>query len=638
MFIRINKNLKKERAMTEQNTAETYRFQTEDDRLLDIVINSLYSDKEIFLRELISNGADAIGKAKYLSLSDEAYSTKNGDYRITIKLDPTNKSLLITDNGVGMTKQEIIDHLGTIARSGTHEFLKNLEQPQTQELIGQFGVGFYSVFMVADHVDVISKSAHEEQAWKFSSTGKGSFSLEPVEKTERGTTIIAHMKDDEYLHLHRIKHVVEKYSNYAPVPIYLEHEIKNEENDDKTWTTERLNETQPLWLTSKNNISEEQYKEFYREIGKDFRDPLSWLHGKIEGTTQYTYLLYIPSELPFYFSYQETPKGVKLHVKHILITDDSTLLLPRYLSFISGVVDFQDLPLNVSRELLQEHKSIERAKTAITKKILSHLQTMATDQPTEYGKFWKNFGQMFKMFPADDHQHKDIILPLLRFNSTQSQQELIGLDDYIARMPAEQKAIYYVTASTLDAAINSPHMDYFKKHNIEVLLLLDRVDESLMNYLSSYKEKDFQSITRAELKDIAPEADQTDKEDTQNDLSATCAQLKESLTGKVKDVRVSSRLVDAPCCLVVDQSFTLHMQRLLKEAGQSLPETLPILEINKNHAIVKQIQALEGKNISRWATFLFSLALLAEGGQLNDPASFSKEISVLLNQVHLNEL
>jgi molecular chaperone HtpG len=589
------------------------------------------------LRELISNAADAISKAKFLALSNEAFSATNGDYRITLKIDPANKALIISDNGVGMSKQELIDHLGTIARSGTHEFLKNLEQPQTQELIGQFGVGFYSVFMVAHQVEVISKAGLEDSAWKFSSKGEGSFSIDQADQTERGTTIIAHMKDDEYLHPFRIKHIVEKYSNYAPVSIYLEHEEKQADSEETTWTTELLNETRPLWLTSKTNISDDQYKEFYREIGKDYRDPLSWIHGKIEGSTQYTYLLYIPSELPFYASYQDAPKGVKLHVKHIFITDDSTLLIPRYLSFVTGVVDFQDLPLNVSRELLQEHKSIERAKTAITKKILNHLEAIATDQPEEYCKFWKQFGQILKMFPAENNDHKDIIVPLLRFNSTQYQQDLIGLDDYISRMPADQKAIYYVTASTLDAAINSPHMDYFKKHNIEVLLLLDRVDESLMNYLGSYKEKDFQSITRAELKD-APANDTEETRQDAADFSEICTQLKEALTGKVKEVRISSRLVDAPCCLVVDHSFTLHMQRLLKEAGQAIPETLPILEINKEHAIIKQIQSVEETKKERWANFLFSLAMLAEGGQLNDPASFSKEISVLLKQVHLNEL
>jgi molecular chaperone HtpG len=620
-----------------QNLHETYRFQTEDKRLLDLVINSLYSEKDIFLRELVSNAADAISKAKFLALSDQAFENQEGGYKITIKIDPTNKVLMITDNGVGMSKQDLIDHLGTIARSGTHEFLKNIEQPQTQELIGQFGVGFYSVFMVAHHVDVISKAAHETQAWQFSSSGEGSFTVNPADHFERGTTIIAHMKDDEYLHPFRIKHIIEKYSKYAPISIYLEHEEKQEGSDEKIWTTELLNETQPLWLNSKNNISDDQYKEFYREVGKDYRDPLTWIHGKIEGNNQYTYLLYIPTELPFYASYQETPKGVKLYVKHIFITDDSTLLIPRYLSFISGIVDFQDLPLNVSRELLQEHKSIERAKTAITKKILAHLQHIAQENKAQYADFWKHFGQMFKMFPAEDQHHKETILPLLRFSSTNNPEELTSVDDYIARMPQDQKAIYYITASTLDAAINSPHMDYFKKSGFEVLLLLDRVDESLMNYLGSYKDKEFQSITRADLKDLATAKNEKEDEANQSFIGI-CSQLKDSLVGKVKEVRVSSRLVDAPCCLVVDHSFTLHMQRLLKEAGQSLPESLPILEINKEHAIIKQMQSMNSSHAHRWANFLYSLAMLAEGGQLNDPASFSKEISTLLNQVHLNDL
>lgn len=623
--------------MTEHHNTETYRFLTEDTRLLDLVINSLYSDKDIFLRELISNASDAISKVKFLAISDEKIAQQESDYKITIKIDPSNKRLIISDSGIGMSKQELIDHLGTIARSGTHEFLKNMDSNQAQDMIGQFGVGFYSVFMVAQSVDVISRSALGEDAWMFSSQGQGSFTITPVNKNERGTTIIAHMKDDEYLHFYRVKHIIEKYSKFAPVPIFIEHEEKNDK-DEKEWVTIRANETQPLWLKNKSNISDEEYKEFYKETSKDYHEPMTWIHGKIEGTSDYRFLLYIPTELPFYFWHQEKPKGVKLFVKNIFITDDASLLMPRYLSFISGIVDFQDLPLNVSRELLQEHKSIERAKTALTKKVLAHLQQLAQEQTSEYQKFWTQFGQMIKMFPAEDIQHKDTILPILRFTSTTTGQDSItGLDDYISRMKEDQKAIYYITSSTWDAAINSPHMDYFKKNNIEVLLLLDRVDESLMNYLGSYKDKDFQSITRAQLKDLSEEAAK-EKETQQAEYQDLCTALKNSLSGKVKDVKISSRLVDAPCCLVVDDSLTLHMQRLLKEAGQQLPESLPILEINIDHKIIKEIQEMDSSKVDRWGLFLYSLAMLAEGGQLSDPASFSKQISQLLNQVHLTEI
>ncbi|MBM4223106.1 MAG: molecular chaperone HtpG, partial [Gammaproteobacteria bacterium] len=554
--------------MSQNAHSEKYRFQTEDRRLLDLVIHSLYSEKDIFLRELIANAADAISKAKYMRLQHPELSI-NPEFEVVIKCDPKNRCLVISDNGIGMSKQELIDHLGVIARSGTHDFLKDKNSSSEQslnELIGQFGVGFYSVFMVASSVDVISRSIHSDEAWQFHSDGQGEFSISASERKTHGTTIIAHMKDDEYLHPYRIKHIVEKYSYYAPVSVYLESEeqkhhdedsseIESESTENVSWKKEKINETQPLWLRSKNNIEEAEYISFYKEVGKDYKDPLSWLHGKIEGSSDYTFLLYIPKDISLMaWQYQEKPSRVKLHVKHIFITDDSLLLLPRYLSFISGIVDFQDLPLNVSRELLQEHKTIERAKTALTKKVLSHLEDMSTKETEKYNEFWSHFGQIFKMFPAEDPQLKEPILPLLRFPSTVTGKgHWTSLSEYVSRMQPEQKVIYYITASTWDAAMNSPHMDYFKKKGIEVLLLTDRVDESLMNYLHAFEEKELKSITLAELDTLSNNDTQT--EDDKNDWSDCCAALKHKLEGKVKDVKISSRLVDSPCCLVVDHSI-----------------------------------------------------------------------------------
>lgn len=630
--------------MTDYATCETFRFKTEDRRLLDLVIHSLYSDKDIFLRELISNAADAIAKAKYRKLQSPEIATSQA-FEVVVTCDPRNKSVQIRDNGIGMSRQELIDHLGTIAHSGTNEFFKNNSNQSLNELIGQFGVGFYSVFMVADRVDVISKAMGEEEAWQFSSDGQGEFSITPSERAEQGTTIIAHMKDDEYLHPYRLRSIIEKYSHYAPVAIYLESEQKEFHEDESetkeqesSWKKERINETQPLWLQSKSNIEESAYQDFYKEISKDYKESLSWLHGKIEGNSDYHFLLYIPQDMPlFAWQYQEKPSRIKLHVKHIFITDDSLLLLPRYLSFISGVVDFQDLPLNVSRELLQEHKVIERAKTALTKKVLSHLEELASQQSDKYKQFWKSFGQIFKMFPAEDPHLKETILPLLRFPSSYGKQEdLTSLQDYVSRMPEDQKDLYYITAANWDAAINSPHMDYFKKKGWEVLLLTDRVDESLMNYLQSFEGKTLRSITTADLpKDTVNEEQEKESSLAYQDV---CSALKNALTGKVKDVKVSSRLTDSPCCLVVDNSISLHMQRLLKEAGQPMNETLPILEINPDHPIVTQLKTVASDQMKKPASFLYSLALLAEGGDLSDPATFSKDISRLLNGIAFTDL
>lgn len=623
------------------STTENYSFKTEDKRLLDLVINSLYSEKDIFLRELISNASDAIGKLKFQAIANPSLIEQDSQYQISIKIDKDLKALIISDNGIGMSKEELIENLGTIARSGSHEFINSEEENTSldkSDIIGQFGVGFYSVFMVAHKVDVFSTKAGSNQAHKFSSEGAGTYSVEDSTDVSRGTKIVVHLKDDNYLDQYTIRQIVEKYSQYTAVPIYLEHwvEAQAQENvegetpakTEASYEKEVVNDSQPLWLTSKSNISEEQYNEFYKTLTRDFRDPLTNLHSKVEGQSTYSYLLYIPSEKPFYLLSQEKPNSCKLHVKRIFITDDSEKLLPRYLGFVSGVVDFQDLPLNVSRELLQENKVIQRTKKALTKKVLSHLNQMAKKDNEKYMKFWNQFGAMLKMFPNEDHENKDTICPLLRFKSTFN-DDVTSIDDYISRMKEGQDKIYFIAAPTLDAALHSPHMDYFKDNNIEVLLLLDKIDESLLSYMSSYKDKNFVSVTSS---DISPTAkDSEDKKDEEKpEENPLCKTLEEVLKDKVKAVKVSTRLSSSPACLVVEGGATMYMQRLMQEAGQAMPSVLPTMEINLEHSLVKKMLNKDQGVIEKWGQILYSLAMLAEGGNLSDPATFAREVTVLL--------
>ena len=624
--------------------AENFTFKTEDKRLLDLVINSLYSEKDIFLRELISNASDAINKLKFEAIAKPELIENDSQYNINVKIDKDIKALIITDNGIGMSKDELIENLGTIAKSGSHEFLNNAESADKSDIIGQFGVGFYSVFMVADSVDVYSTKAGTNETFKFSSEGTGNYSIESVDTLHRGTKIVIKLKEEDYLDQYNIRQIVEKYSQYTAVPIYLEHWVEakaeteaenNEENAQETTTDqskggfekEVINDNEPLWLTSKDNITQEQYNEFYKATSRDFRDPLSLLHSKVEGQSTYSYLLFIPSEQPFFLLQQESPKGCKLHVKRIFITDDSEKLLPKYLGFVSGVVDFQDLPLNVSRELLQENRIIQRTKKALTKKVLSHLSQMAKNETENYLKFWNNFGQMLKMFPNEDHENKETITPLLRFKST-FDKTLTSIDDYISRMTDSQEKIYYIAAPTLDAALNSPHMDYFNDNNIEVLLLLDKIDESLLTYITSYKDKQFVSVTSSDIDDKT-KTQESEKEE-QEAKTPLCTTLEEILKDKVKAVKVSKRLSSSPACLVVEGGATMYMQRLMQEAGQSMPATLPTMEINMGHSLVKKMEDQDKDFVAKWGQILYSLAMLAEGGNLSDPATFAREITSLL--------
>ena len=623
---------------------ENFTFKTEDSRLLDLVINSLYSEKDIFLRELVSNASDAINKLKFEATTQPELIEEDPEFKIHVKIDPKIKALIISDNGIGMSKDEIIANLGTIARSGSHEFLTQQDKASTADIIGQFGVGFYSVFMVAKSVDVYTTRAGTEQTHKFSSQGTGSFSIEQVEKLSRGTQIVVYLKDETYLEQYTVRQIIEKYSQYTSTPIYLEHFVEpvaeqSSEEAEKTSTegsfqSEKINESQPLWLTSKESISQEQYNEFYKSISRDFRDPLPLtIHSKVEGQSTYSFLFFIPSEQPFYMLHQETPRGVKLHVKRIFITDDSEKLLPRYLGFISGIVDFEDLPLNVSRELLQENKVIQRTKKALTKKVLSQLNSMSKNDPEMFEKVWNNFGQMLKMFPNEDHENKDSIMPLLRFRSSTA-QGLTSFDQYMQRMDEKQDKIYYIAAPTEDAALNSPHMDYFKDNNIEVLVLLDKIDESLLTYLAQYKDKKFVSVSSAEITSSQEESKEEKDEQEKQDVSKPelCTELEKILKDKVKEVKVSKRLSSSPACLVVEGGATMYMQRLMQEAGQSMPSALPTLEINVEHNLVKRMSGAPSESVEKWGHILYSLAMLAEGGTLSDPATFAKTITTMLEE------
>lgn len=627
---------------------ENYTFKTEDSRLLNLVINSLYSEKDIFLRELISNASDAISKLKFEAIAEPSLTEKDSDYQINVKIDKDIKALIISDNGIGMSKQELIDNLGTIARSGSFDFLNNDQVTDKKDIIGQFGVGFYSVFMVASAVDVYTTRAGSDQTYKFSSQGAGSYTIEQVDNLDRGTQIVVKLKEESYLDQFTIRQIIEKYSQYTSVPLYLEHFVQTPVDTDKsdeaaapdeakqttgTYERELINDSQPLWLTSKDQISQEQYNEFYKSLSRDFRDPLTQLHSKVEGQSTYSYLLMIPSEQPFYMLHQEKPQGVKLHVKRIFITDDSEKLLPRYLGFVSGVVDFEDLPLNVSRELLQENKVVQRTKKALTKKVLSHLAGLAKSEPETYAKFWKNFGQHLKMFPNEDHENKDSIMELLRFQSTY-ENTLTSLADYISRMKEEQKKIYFIAAPTQDAALNSPHMDYFKEKNIEVLVLLDKIDESLLTYLSSYKDLSFVSVSSADINPESTESSEENQDNAKEEKHPLCKQLEEILKEKVKDVKVSKRLTSSPACLVVNSGATMYMQRLMKEAGQSLPASLPTMEINLEHPLVKRLASADQAMVAKWGQILYSLAMLAEGGTLSDPATFARTITTMLEKAY----
>lgn len=624
---------------------ETLGFQTEVKQLLNLMIHSLYSNKEIFMRELISNAADASDKLRFEALSDDALYEDDAELKISIAFDKDAHTITITDNGVGMNRQEVIDNIGTIARSGTKKFFDSLTGDQTKDsqLIGQFGVGFYSAFIVADKVTLKTRRAGltAEHGVKWESNGEGEFTIETIDKPTRGTEIILHLRDDqhEFLNSWRLRNIITKYSDHINLPIVMKKDpVPNEkgEIDDADLGDETVNKATALWTLSKSEITDEQYQEFYKQIAHDFQDPLTWSHNKVEGKTEYTSLLYIPSKAPFDLWDRDRMHGLKLYVKRVFIMEDTDQLMPRYLRFIRGVIDTNDLPLNVSREILQGSKTIDSIRTASVKKVLSELAKMAKNDADKYTEFWKEFGQVIKEGPGEDFANKDVLAKLLRFASTESgsADQTVSLEDYVGRMKDKQDKIYYITAESFAAAKNSPHLEVFRKKGIEVLLLSDRVDEWLTNSLTEFDGKQLQSITKGDL-DLGELEDESEKkahEEVDKNFEDLVKRVKASLADSVKDVRITHRLTDSPACLVVDDNdMSANLERMLKAAGQQVGGTKPIFELNPEHPMVVRLKdETDEVRFADWSSILFDQALLAEGGQLEDPASYVKRLNELL--------
>lgn len=618
--------------------AQTHVFQTEISQLLDLMINSLYSQKEIFLRELISNSSDAIDKRRFEALTDASLLSDDEELAVTITTDKDAKTLTISDNGVGMSHDEIIENIGTIARSGTKKFMQALKENQDASedvsLIGQFGVGFYSVFMVADKVTLVTRRAGSEQAHQWESDGKGEFTIEETERADAGTSITLHLREDEseYLEDFRLKHIINKYSEHISLPIKmlgsvpLDDEGKPQEGVEAELET--VNKGTALWARPKNEISDEEYQNFYQSLSYDMEPPLSTLHHKVEGNLEYTSLLFIPKKAPFDLWNRENRKGVKLYVRRIFITDDAESLMPNYLRFIKGVVDSADLPLNVSREILQSDRDIGKIKARAVKRVLDELKRVAKDDADTYQAFWGEFGQVIKEGAVEDMANKDNITPLLRFASTSSDEQTVSLDDYVGRMQEDQDAIYYITGESHQAAKGSPHLEMFAKKGIEVLLLTDPVDEWLVNSLGDFADQPLKSVTKGDLE--LSDDEKKEQEEQQQALSSVTDKLKEVLSNSVKDVRLTNRLTESPACLVADETDPgANMERIMKAMGQEAPETKPILEINPDHALIKQLDE-SSNDFADWAQVLFDQAALSEGAQLKDPANYVKLVSKLL--------
>jgi len=628
---------------------ETLGFQTEVTQLLNLMIHSLYSNKEIFLRELISNAADAADKLRFEALSNDALYEDDGELKIRVEFDKDAKTITITDNGIGMTRQDVIDNIGTIARSGTKKFFENLtgDQSKDSQLIGQFGVGFYSAFIVAEKVTLRTRRAGVDAAEgvQWESAGEGDFTIETIEKAERGTEITLHLREDqdEFLNSWRLRNVITKYSDHINMPIVMKKDPEpNEEgeiDESVVLEEETVNKATALWTLSKGDISEEDYKEFYKTIAHDFQDPLTWSHNKVEGKTEYTSLLYIPSKAPFDLWDRDRMHGLKLYVKRVFIMEDADQLMPRYLRFIRGVIDTNDLPLNVSREILQGSKTIDTIRAASVKKVLSELNKMAKNEPEQYATFWKEFGQVIKEGPGEDFANKDALAKLMRFATTTSgsAEQTVSLEQYVERMQEKQEKIYYITAESYAAAKNSPHLEVFNKKGIEVILLSDRVDEWLTNSLTEFDGKQFQSVAKGglDLGELADEEEKKAQEETDKNFEDLVKRVKDNLGDKVKDVRITHRLTDSPACLVVDDyDMSANLERMLKAAGQEVAGTKPIFELNPEHPMVMKLKdESDETRFEDWAAILFDQALLAEGGQLEDPASYVKRLNTLLLNV-----
>lgn len=622
--------------MTEA-ASQTLGFQAEVKQLLRLMIHSLYSHKEIFLRELISNASDACDKLRFEALAAPELMGTDSDLAITIDVDPQAHTVTITDNGIGMTRQEAIEHLGTIAKSGTAEFLSKLsgDQKKDAQLIGQFGVGFYSSFIVADRVEVFSRRAGQppESGVHWQSQADGEFTVATVDLPARGTKIVLHLKEGEHEFAEdfRVRSLVRKYSDHIAFAVKMRRPAKEGEAVEY----ETVNHAQALWTRPRTELKDEDYKEFYRHVTHDFTDPLTWSHGKVEGKKEYTSLLYVPSRAPFDLSHRDGARGLKLYVRRVFIMDDAEQFLPLYLRFVKGIVDSADLPLNISREMLQQDPAIDTIRTGLTRRILDMLGKLK-EEPEKYATFWKEFGSVLKEGPAEDSANRERIAKLLRFSSTQTdkQEQDVGLEDYVARMKPGQTAIYYVIAETFAAAKSSPHLEVLRKKGIEVLLLSDRVDEWLMDHLHEFDGKSFRNVARGDLDLSAVQTEEEKKaqEALSKEHGALVERLKKSLGDNVSDVRVTSRLADSPACLVLgEHDLGVQMRRILEAAGQQAPVAKPLLEINPAHPLLARLEATtEEPAFNDLAMLLFEQATLADGGQLAEPAAFVQRLNRLL--------
>ncbi len=620
--------------MTVDATRETMGFQAEVKQLLRLVIHSLYSNKEIFLRELISNASDACDKLRFEALSDPALYEGETDFKIRVSVDKAARTITISDNGIGMSRAEVVENIGTIARSGTREFLEKLtgDQAKDAHLIGQFGVGFYSSFIVADRVTLITRRAGltPEHGVKWESVGEGEYTLENVEKAGHGTDVILHLREgeDEFLEPWRIKAIIRKYSDHIALPIVMKKEGSDED--------ETINQASALWARPKSEITAEQYEEFYKHVAHAFEPPLAYVHSKVEGKQEYTLLLYIPRHAPFDLWDRQQRHGIKLYVRRVFIMEDMEKLMPHYLRFVRGVIDSSDLPLNVSREILQHSKDIDAIRAGATRKVLDLLEDLAQNEKEKYAQFWKEFGRVLKEGLGEDFANRERLARLLRFTTTASEGDAqdVSLADYVARMKDGQEKIYYVTADSYAAAKSSPHLEVFRKKGIEVLLLSDRVDEWMLSYLHEFDGKPLASVAKGELDlgKLADEAERKSQESEAEQFKELVGRIREALGDAVKDVRVSQRLTDSAACLVTgEHEMSMNLERLLKAAGQKVPGVKPVLEINVHHPIVARLKdETDAERFRDWSRILFDQALLAEGGQLEDPAGFVHKLNGLM--------
>ncbi len=629
---------------------QTMGFQTEAKQLLNLMIHSLYSNKEIFLRELISNASDAADKLRFEALADAKLYENSSDLSIHITFDKDAKTITIADNGIGMNRDDVITHLGTIAKSGTAEFLKNMtgdEQKDTQ-LIGQFGVGFYSSFIVAHEVEVITRRAglDTSEGVRWVSSGEADFSVESVDKPDRGTTVILHLNDDslEFADNWRLRGIIKKYSDHISIPVTMMSEPApapepaegEEPAEPEAPQKETINAATALWTRSRSEVSEDEYNEFYKHVSHDFENPLAWSHNKVEGKLEYNSLLFIPGRAPFDMWNREATRGLKLYVQRTFIMDDAEQFLPLYLRFVKGVVDSNDLSLNVSREILQKDPAIESMKSALTKRILDILGKIANKDAEKYAKFWSEFGQVLKEGPAEDFTNKEKVAKLFRYSSTSSQGEEQdrSLEQYVEGMKGEQDKIYYVVGESLNTAKNSPHLEVFRKKGIEVLLFTDRIDEWLMSHLTEFDGKHFQNVSKGDLDlgSMDTEEEKEEQEKIAKDNEGLVERVKEALGDKVNEVRTTHRLTDSPACLVVNEhEMGEQMRRMMEQAGQAMPETKPIFELNPSHSLVVKLDnEVDEDRFKELTSILFDQARLAEGGQLDDPASYVHRLNKLL--------